>query len=73
MQHFPRPQDRSLAVEREPIDGTCPECGGHDLAGYPVLSEGGWWDVVKCQGCLASVRRNPAPPLGSFTPLSELV
>jgi hypothetical protein len=34
-----------------------------------VLSEGGWWDVRKCQGCLHSLSRRPAPPFGSYTPL----
>ena len=39
------------------------------LAEYRVLSEGGWWDVRKCQACLASASREPAPRYGSFTPL----
>ena len=40
-----------------------------NLAEYRVLSEGGWWDVRKCQSCLASVSREPAPLFGVFTPL----
>ena len=39
------------------------------LAEYRVLSEGGWFDVRKCQGCLESVSREQAPPFGSYTPL----
>lgn len=70
MQHFPRPQRTNLVVEREPLDGECPECGAANLARYPVLSEGGWWHVVKCQTCLASIERDAAPALGSFSPLS---
>ena len=41
-----------------------------ELAAYRVLSEGGWWDVVKCRSCLASVERRRGPLLG---PLSEVV
>jgi hypothetical protein len=73
MHSFPRPQERHLHVERTPVEGACPECGAPDLAAYRVLSEGGWWDVVKCQRCLASVRRDPAPPLGSLVPLGTTV
>jgi vanillate/4-hydroxybenzoate decarboxylase subunit D len=65
---FPRPQETHLVAPREPASGACPECGGR-LADYRVLSEGGWWDVRKCQDCLHSLSRVPAPPLGSYTPL----
>jgi hypothetical protein len=34
-----------------------------------VLGDGGWFDVRKCQACLASVSREPAPPFGSYVPL----
>ena len=71
MHTFPRPQEEKLYVDRERVDGACPECGEADLARYPVLSEGGWWTAVKCQSCLASVSRTPAPALGSFTPLGS--
>jgi vanillate/4-hydroxybenzoate decarboxylase subunit D len=66
---FPRPQETHLAAVRRPVDGTCPECGAARLAEYRVLSEGGWWQVRKCQACLHSLSREPAPPLGSYTPL----
>jgi len=66
---FPRPDSPHLSVERTPVEGSCPECGAADLADYRVLSEGGWWDVRKCQSCLASVRRERAPRLGSLVPL----
>lgn len=69
MHSFPRPTERHLSVERRPVAGTCPECGAAELAEYQVLGEGGWWRVCKCQRCLASVRREPGPPLGSFEPL----
>jgi hypothetical protein len=52
------------------VEGTCPECGANDLAEYPVLSEGGWWDVRKCQSCLASVSREPGPLFGVYVPLA---
>jgi hypothetical protein len=71
MHSFPRPTQTHLHVERTAVAGACPECGAADLATYPVLSEGGWWHVEKCQSCLASIRRVPAPALGSFTPLGS--
>lgn len=55
-----------VRLERQRIEGTCPRCGQEALAGYPVYSEGGWFDVVKCQNCLHSVSRVPGPLLGSL-------
>jgi vanillate/4-hydroxybenzoate decarboxylase subunit D len=60
-----------LAVERTRVDGICPECGADALAAYPVLSEHGWEDVVKCQSCLCSVSRSPGPRLGPIRLLSD--
>ena len=57
MSNYPRPTERTLHVEREPVPGTCPACTGDDLRRYPVLTEGGWFQVVKCQRCLHSVSR----------------
>ncbi len=58
MRNYPRPAERHLAVERLPVLGAiCPSCGGDDVRAYPVLSEGGWWNVHKCQDCLTSIRR----------------
>ena len=73
MHTFPRPQSERLYVDRAPVEGACPECGSADLREYRVLSEGGWWTAVKCQDCLASVSREPGPPLGSFVPLGTTV
>jgi vanillate/4-hydroxybenzoate decarboxylase subunit D len=69
MHSFPRPTETHLSVERTPVEGACGECGAEALAAYRVLSEGGWWDVCKCQKCFASQSREPAPRYGSFTPL----
>jgi len=69
MHNFLRPATPTVSVERKKVDGACPKCGTEDLAAYRVLSEGGWWDVVKCQTCLASVSREPGPLLGPITPL----
>lgn len=66
---FSRPQARVLNAVRTPVDGTCPECGVVELSSYRVLSEGGWWNVTKCQACLASVSREPAALFGSYKPL----
>ena len=57
MSSYPRPNEPLLFVEREPVEGECPECGASDLRRYPVLTEGGWFQVVKCQACLHSVSR----------------
>ncbi|KAF1034401.1 hypothetical protein G3O00_00735 [Burkholderia sp. Ac-20384] len=55
---------QALILEREAVDGICPACSSKALARYPVHSEGGWFDVVKCQACLHSVSRAPASRLG---------
>ena len=73
MHTFPRPQAERLFVDREAVEGTCPECASTDISTYRVLSVGGWWTVQKCQGCLASLHREPATPLGSFVPLGTTV
>ena len=57
MSSYPRPTEPVLFVEREPVGGECPECGASNLRRYPVLTEGGWFQVVKCQTCLHSVSR----------------
>lgn len=59
-----------VVLEREPVQGDCPRCGAAALASYPVFSEGGWYDVVKCQECLHSLSRERGPLLG---PLQLLV
>jgi vanillate/4-hydroxybenzoate decarboxylase subunit D len=69
MHAFPRPDQPYLSVERTPVQGRCPECGGGNLAEYPVLSEGGWWNVRKCQDCLASLQRERGPLFGVYVPL----
>jgi ribosomal protein L44E len=70
---FPRPAQERVFVDRERLDATCDECGGDDVRGYRVLSEGGWWQVAKCQRCLHSLERVPASPLGSYVPLGTTV
>jgi hypothetical protein len=49
----------AIVVERKPVEGACSECGAEQLRRYPVLSEGGWHEVVKCQSCLHSESRVP--------------
>jgi predicted RNA-binding Zn-ribbon protein involved in translation (DUF1610 family) len=61
---YPRPTEPTLSVEKEPVEGACPECGEAELRRYPVLSEEGWMNVVKCQVCLYSVEREPGARLG---------
>jgi vanillate/4-hydroxybenzoate decarboxylase subunit D len=71
MRPFVRPAEPFLTVERTPVDGTCPECGRDELARYPVLTEGGWWDVTKCQACLARVEARRGNRLGTLTLLTD--
>jgi hypothetical protein len=55
------PEPQQVSVEREPVAGACSDCGEERLMRYPVLSEGGWYQVVKCQHCLHSESREPDP------------
>lgn len=57
MDSFPRPAGESLYEKKEKVDSVCPECGKRDIAAYKVLTDGGWFDVVKCQDCLYSLKR----------------
>ncbi len=68
---YRRPTESTLGVVREPREGHCPRCGSAALAAYPVLSEGGWFDVVRCQDCLHSVSRTPGPRHGAVQFLSD--
>ncbi|HTY94552.1 MAG TPA: hypothetical protein VMC02_11725 [Steroidobacteraceae bacterium] len=69
MHNFPRPATATVSCDRTPVPGACPECAAQCLASYRVMSEGGWWLVVKCGRCLHSVSREPGPMLGAFVPL----
>ncbi|ALJ19281.1 hypothetical protein [Microbacterium sp. No. 7] len=60
-------------VERRAVEGTCPACGAEALAAYPVCTEGGWFDVVKCQECLHSVSRERGPLLGPIVLLIDVM
>jgi len=55
---------RRIAAEREPVAGNCPECASEGLQRYKVISAGGWFDVIKCPACLASVERTAWNRLG---------
>ncbi|MEE3852995.1 hypothetical protein VZC37_21845 [Gordonia sp. LSe1-13] len=65
------PASEGLVVEKNPIAGECTQCGAATLAAYPVLSEGGWFRVVKCQTCLHSMDREPWTRLGPVSLTSE--
>jgi vanillate/4-hydroxybenzoate decarboxylase subunit D len=73
MPPFPRPQEATVSLVKEPVDGSCPECGAAQLRRYPVNSEGGWFQVVKCQNCLHSVSRERWHLLGSLQLLSDTI
>jgi vanillate/4-hydroxybenzoate decarboxylase subunit D len=57
MHSFTRPTAERLYEERKKVEGACPLCHSTEVAAYRVLTDGGWWDVVKCQNCLHSVER----------------
>lgn len=75
--------EAGLAVEREPMTAEKLETLGIDHAEefpgsspsdfrrYPVLSEGGWYVVVKHMPTLTSVHRSPWRPLGPVHLTSE--
>jgi hypothetical protein len=62
---------RPLHLDRQPAEGACPRCGAEELRSYPVNSEGGWFQVVKCQRCLFSVSRERWTRLGPIQLLSD--
>jgi vanillate/4-hydroxybenzoate decarboxylase subunit D len=70
---FPRPTETHPVQTREPIAGGCDACGTEALMRYPVLSEGGWYMVVKCQHCLHSQTREKWTRLGYVTLLTDLI
>jgi hypothetical protein len=69
---YERPTELLVHQERTPVAGECPECSEPRLDAYPVLSEGGWFNVVKCRACLHSVER-VADPAGPTTILSTTI
>lgn len=54
--YYPRPEERYLAVERQPSSGVCPECSGEDIKRYAAFTAAGPRFVHKCQACFALVR-----------------
>ena len=70
---FARPLEVAPVQPREPVAGTCDECGTEALMRYPVLSEGGWFMAVKCQTCLHSQSREKWTRLGYVTLLTDSI
>ena len=73
MSTYPRSDQPRLSVTKEDVQGVCPCCGSQNLKRYPVLSEGGWWMITKCQNCLFSVQRERWSRLGSIALLTDLL
>ena len=61
---FTRPTELFPVQEREEVAGACDACGAEALSRYPVMSEGGWFMVVKCGKCLHSQSRERWHRLG---------
>lgn len=70
---FQRPRDPAPVQAREPVAGACDACGAEALMRYPVLSEGGWHIVVKCQQCLHSQHREKWTRLGWVTLMTDAI
>jgi hypothetical protein len=70
---FQRPREVAPVQPREPVGGACEACGAETLLRYPVLSEGGWFMVVKCQSCLHSQQREKWRRLGHVTLLTDAI
>lgn len=74
MRSYPRPKEQYLFVEKKPADGVCGQCGSEDIKKYPVVSEGGWWMVTKCQQCFSVMdKKHLDSRLGSLEILSDLL
>ena len=70
---FPRPLDPAPVQAREIVAGHCEECGAEALMRYPVLSERGWFIVVKCQQCLHSASREKWARLGHVRLMTDSI
>lgn len=70
---FPRPREAAPVQYREPVAGECNACGASALMRYPVLSEGGWYMVNKCQQCLPSQSREKWTRLGHVTLITDSI
>ena len=70
---FPRPLDPAPVQARETVAGHCEECGAEALMRYPVLSERGWFIVVKCQQCLHSASREKWARLGHVRLMTDSI
>lgn len=70
---FSRPSEAAPVQQREAVEGVCSECGAESLAAYPVLSEGGWFQVVKCQQCLNCEQRTKWTRLGYVALMTDAI
>lgn len=70
---FPRPEEAAPVQLREAVAGQCDACGAESLQRYPVLSEGGWFMVVKCAGCLHSMSREKWHRLGHVRLMTDTI
>lgn len=74
MNAYPRPEAKEVYLQKRKVEGVCPQCMGHNVMAYPVVTDGGWWDVVKCQDCLHSLERKKSPNrYGSLRLLTDLL
>jgi transposase-like protein len=62
--NFQRPKELFVSQKKECVSGDCPACAKSNIKKYPVLSDQGWFLVIKCQNCLFSLSREKWNRLG---------
>lgn len=70
---FTRPKELFPVQARESVSGQCSACNAEALARYPVISEGGWYMVVKCGKCLHSESRERWNRLGHIVLATDAI
>lgn len=65
---FPTPTEQFLEVERKRVDTTCPECGGEEVARYPIANYIGPRIVTRCQDCFHVLALDAPAPEDNWPP-----
>ena len=70
---YTRPTEKFISVKKENVASQCPQCKSTNIKKYPVLSNSGWYQVVKCQDCLYSLEREKGLRYGSIGLVSDFM
>lgn len=68
---FPPTEGSESHVERERVDRDCPECGSEEVARYPTLRFKGWFEIVRCQECMALLEEDAMMTHGFWRPWTQ--